>query len=239
MSPSTAPFEANEYIVEVRYKLAAPFPQDLDRLTGQVRELMTLARDKIKGKRVDVFDEDNARIAFVSPDHAGFVVHNGETPRFFNEQAARFLGFVFSSQGVGQPARIERIGVRTRFAEAYEGAFDALKVDFQSRLMAPVEGAKSALHKKIAQVIGHEDEAVMGGQINFNGGPIKAKKFIEMFPRFKQGPETALFVETDYWVMPKAAVESARVLSTFQAYTSRNYAVYQWVKKFLEDEKKS
>jgi hypothetical protein len=134
---------------------------------------MEFSEWNITENRIDVFNKETNRRAFVSFKNAGLVIKNTPTKNYFPEQGNKLLRFLFKQEPFGDPLWVGRVGVRSRFATPYNGDFNDLLKLYMERYLNLTPGAKNVFAAEITDIGGPINLHTPQGKINLNSGPMQ------------------------------------------------------------------
>ena len=195
-------------ILEIRYK---PIPKLLDyrgALVEAIANHMELPQWKIIENRIDIYDDDNTKHAFVSYRNAGFVVNDADTKNYFSDQAVKLFLYLHRLPGFEEKPFVERIGIRTRFCKPYGGTFESLLENYSKKYMGVTDQAAKILNGKLADIGGSVNYSSGQGNYNIGSGPMKSEQIRNFVDTEKEIPEVGLFFDIDYWIMPRKELGS-------------------------------
>jgi hypothetical protein len=212
----------NEHVIEVRYQPAARVLDHRGAWAEALSAKLGLPRWQVIENRFDVFEPKKTRACFVSFRNFGFVALDTPTKNYFPDQAGKFIRAIFSLDDFGKQVLVTRIGVRSRFCDPFEGAFDVLRERFVKRYVSVTSDAQEAIGANaqlvdIGAPLNYRDKL---GRFNTMSGPMTADEFKRFFQKDEGFPSVGLFYDIDYFTAPNAemkADEIVRLLTEFAA----------------------
>jgi hypothetical protein len=201
---------------------------------------MELPHWRIDDNRIDVFDnyETETLHAFISFKNAGFVMHNDSnvteiTRNFFPDQGNKLLRFLFEQQSFGNPVFVERVGVRARFATAFDGSFSDLLQRYSTRIITLTPEAQEAFKAELRDSAGPMNFSTPKGNLNTNSGPMEMKQLSQFFGFTTQLPEVAFFIDLDYWKRPQVEIDGKEILKMVKAYVDEIWDVHERIRAIV------
>ena len=225
----------SEHILEIRY---APNPKILDyrgTWAEMVSQLMGLKEWRITENRIDVFEIDESRRAFVSFKNAGVVIHNSPTQNYFPDQTNKLLRFLLEQKSFGNPLFVIRLGVRSRFATTFAGSFKELLERYSTRFFTLTLEAKNAFNAEIIDIGFPLNFSTNLGKINTNSGPMEKDQLEKIF-RFEEKenlPDVALYVDLDYWIRPEKLLEGKDILKIIRTFAEEIWDTHERVRTLI------
>jgi len=231
--PTSSTQTISESIFEIRYTPNSKILDYRGTWAELVSHLMELSEWNITGNRIDVFDKEMNRRAFVSFKNAGVVIKNTPTKNYFPEQGNKLLRFLFKQEPFGDPLWVGRIGVRSRFATAFNGGFNDLLRLYMERFLSLTSGAKDVFAAEITDIGGPVNLHTNQGKINSNSGPMQKDQLKQFFDVEDELPEVALYFDLDYWKEPKELVEGKDVMKIVKSYAEEIWDIHERVRTLI------
>ncbi len=223
----------SESILEFRY---APNPKILDyrgTWAELVSNLMELNEWRITENRIDVYDKENLRKAFVSFKNAGIVIKNSPTRNYFPDQGNKLLRFLLEQKPFGNPIWVGRIGVRTKFATAFEGDFSDLLSRFMERFLSLTPAAIDALSAEVIDIGVPINLRTNYGMLNLTSGPMRSDELKRFFDIEDRLPAVALYFDLDYWKEPKELLESKESIKIVKLYAEEIWDIHERLRTLI------
>lgn len=223
----------SENIVEIRYK---PIPEILDfrgELAAALSHHMSLPHWKIDQNRVDVHDKEEAIRVFSSFANAGVVVRNGGSEDFVRV-ANQFLRFLLKKRPYQDKLPITRIGCKTRIGYVSPLSFEDLFSRYNSLLHISSD-YKQIINAEIIDVGFPINFRTENGNLDSVCGPMRKdqlKKFFSFIDDDKL-PETALYIEFDYWIAPEKEMSSNQLVPLALGYAKENWTKAEGIKDLI------
>ena len=174
---------------------------------------MNLPEWRIIENRVDIFDEATEDHAFVGFRNAGYVAHNTPTKNYFTDKTFKFFKFLFELKGFDKTLFVERIGVRSRFCQAFEGSFEDLRDKYTSNYLTLTDTAKKVIRAEVLDVGSTINFADEYGNFNTVCGPMVKEQISEYFRGNENYPDVGLYYDIDYWLKPEKKMDAKDILS--------------------------
>lgn len=228
--------DLHEHILEVRYM---PNPKVLDyrgTWAEAISDYMKLPKWVIVNNRIDIYDEKNKDRAFVGFRNAGFVAHATPTKNYFPDKAIKFFKYLLTLEGFKKTPYVERIGVRSKFCEKYEGSFDELRDKYVSNYLSLTNKAKKIINSKIIDIGGPINFADKYGNFNTMSGPIIDKQMAQFFEITEGSPAVGLYFDIDYWILPKKEVDEQEILSYIKQFANSAWDRFDSISKLILEE---
>lgn len=225
----------NEHILEIRYKPNAHIFDYRGDLAESISKHMSVSEWRIGQNRVDVYDKDQLTRFFVSFRNAGAVIRNTPLPDYFPNHASKFLRHLFSLEPLVDPVRVERLGVRSRFAAPSSMMFEVLLEKYCQCIIAPTQVANEVFDAKLIDIGGSLNFETKSGWINSNSGPMEKTQLVRYFDFVEQErlPEAALYVEFDYWLKPSREVPLKEIVACVKLYAQENWQRYDRIRTLV------
>ncbi len=208
--------EINRSLLEIRFKPRARVLDYRGELTEGLANTLNLANWKVDSNRIDLQDDSRSRHAFLSFRNAGFTAVNSPTDNYFSDQAKKFLDVLSKIKVFEEDLYVERIGCRILYLLHDRTSFEELLQRFRLSFADASDDAKKIFDGEIVDIglpltIKHK-----GGTINFMIGPIESHQSKEIFKPQQEDetedwPESAIFVDMDYWTRPESSLKVSDV----------------------------
>lgn len=191
----------NQSIIEIRYKPNSKILDYRGSYAEMISKLMGLEHWKITENRIDVYDnEDNKRV-FVSFRNSGISINNLTNNQLFLDQALKYFGFLFNDKPFGEKININRIGLRYRNLNKYEGPYEELVIKYHSSMFIIPEETKQAFGYQITDVGFPLDFRDNQARIHTLSGPMSKEQALDFF-KFESNdtlPNCGFYIDIDYW----------------------------------------
>jgi len=230
----------SEHILELRFK---PNPKILDyrgTWAEMVSQLMELPHWRIDENRIDVLNsyETDTFHAFVSFKNAGITLHNDSsvnelTKNFFPDQGNKLLRFLFDQKSFGNPIFVERVGVRSRFATVFDGAFKDLLQRYSTRIFSLTEEAKDAFRADLVDIGGPMNFSNLNGNLFTNSGPMEKKQLGQFFGFVTELPDVAFYMDLDYWKRPQSEMDGKEVVKVVKNYADEVWDIHDRIRAIV------
>ena len=222
-----------ESLLEIRYTPNSKILDYRGTWAESVKNLMELSEWRITENRIDVYDKEKTRRAFVSYKNAGIVIRNTPTRNYFPDQGNKFLRFLFEQKPFGNPLWIGRIGVRTRFATAFEGDFNSLLDQYKERYLNLSSKAKEVIAAEVIDIGGPIDFKTNHGTLNSVSGPMQKDQLKQAFDFEDKLPEVALYFDLDYWKEPKDLIEGKEIARIVKLYAEEIWDIHERLRTLI------
>ena len=223
----------SENIIEIRYK---PIPEILDYRGGLATAIshhMSLPHWKIDQNRVDVHDKEERLRVFASFANAGIVLRNADGDEFV-QLANQYLRFLLKRRPYQDRTLITRIGCKTRIGYISPLGFEDLFLKYSSVIHIS-DAYKEIINGEIVDVGFPINFRTEIGNLDSAGGPMakeQLKKFFSFVEEDKL-PESALYVEFDYWNKPEKEMSSNQIASLAIDYANENWKKAERIKELI------
>jgi len=225
----------SEHLLEVRFK---PNPRVLDLRGAWVQEIadqMDMREWGIVENRLDVFDSDEKRRAFVSFQNFGFLARDCPTTNYFPDHANKFLRIVTRLEEFGANLWVARIGMRARFCTPYDGTFDQLRARFLQRYVGLSESALDAIGReaKVLDIGAHLNFVDQYGNFNTMCGPMVRAQIDSLFPKVGGFPDVGLYYDIDYWLKPERELDTRELPSQVTKFSSQAWQRHERICRLI------
>jgi len=227
----------NEHILEVRYK---PNPKILDyrgTWSAGISKHMDFEHWGIVENRIDAYNEGNSLHAFVGFKHAGFVAVDTEMRDFFANKAVKFFKYLFSLEGFGKQLHVERLGVRSRFGQEYEGTFEELVDKFVANYLSLTEKATKIIDANLVDVGAPLNFKDKHGNFNTMCGPMKSDQLENYLSKRDSLPELSLYFDIDYWIRPKKLLDEREVIKNIKMFSEMAWNRFESISELIIKDK--
>jgi hypothetical protein len=222
-----------ESVLEIRYTPNSKILDYRGTWAELVSSLMVLSEWRISQNRIDVFDKEETRRGFVSFKNAGIVIRNAPTRDYFPDQANKLLRFLFEQKPFGNPLWLGRIGVRTRFATAYEGDFNSLLGRYKDRFLNISPEALNTWGAEIIDIGGPVNFRTSQGYLNSMSGPMRKEELKRFFDFEDNLPEVALYFDLDYWKEPKSLIEGREAMRIVKLFAEESWDTHERLRTLI------
>jgi len=225
----------NDHLFEVRYK---PNPIVLDyrgAWTKAISDLLELKEWRITENRVDVSDKSIRHHAFVSFNNAGFMTRNSPTRNYFPDNSKKFMKLLFQLEGFEDKPHVERIGVRSRFCNQFDGPFDELVSLYSTHIISLNEHLRKDLGIELLDIGSPLTMKDKLGNINFMGGPMVSEQTAQFFKtpidEVSGLPKVGLVFDIDYWITPNKSLTEDELVTQISLFADESWKHNETLRK--------
>ena len=231
-------FQYSEFILEVRFR---PDPEIIDRLGEIVRILgseMAVSEWKIDSARTDVYDKDEALRAFVSFRNFGLIIRRPTTDNYFADQACKLVRVLSEAEWLLEPLRVDRLGVRLRWASPTPDSFEGLLSKYTSRVAPVPPAVTTLLGGTLTDISAPIYVSTNLGTIHSTSGPMLQEQLTQFFPFVGRDslPKVALYVDLDRWETPGQDRPAKDLIQRIRRFAEENVSVAKRFSAYVLDE---
>ena len=205
----------NDQILEVRF---TPNPCVMDRRGMWTKSLLKsfgLNEWQASENRIEVHTGDNKLRAFVGFKNMGLSASDTNIDAFL-ERASQFVKTVIDLPDFSKPLYVERLGVRVKLSQPYEGTFGTLRTRYLERYGSIQMDLRQVLGQNVTvadvgYVFDFEDGAI---SFKIAAGPMEQEQLAQFLSGRPDLPAVALFYDIDHWVKPSTTWQARDILET-------------------------
>jgi hypothetical protein len=227
----------NEHILEIRYKANPKILDFRGTWAEGISNHMDLKHWRIVDNRIDVYNENSSLHAFVGFKSAGFVAQDTDTKNFFPDKAVKFFKYLCSLDGFGHDIHTTRIGLRSRFVQAYNNSFEDLMIKYSQNYLMLTEEAKKTINAELVDIGGPLNFKDKIGNFNTMSGPMKSEQLKNYFENRNDLPEVSLYYDIDYWVIPDKVLNEREIIRKIQDFSLSAWDRFSTTNKIVLGEK--
>jgi hypothetical protein len=227
--------EINEQILEVRYSPNSKIIDNRGKRAEEIAEHMKMSEWRIVGNRVDVFNKENRDRTFYGFRNSGFSCNYSPTHNYFSDQANKYIKLIYQFVEFGKTPFIERIGVRSKFCNIFNGKFDELVALYEKNYMGLTDKAKRTINARVVDLGAPWNFADDLGNFNTHCGPMIKDQISQFFEYVKEEtiPDVGLFYDIDYWVRPMKEMKEQEIMTMISKFAERIWKRNEDIKKII------
>jgi hypothetical protein len=205
----------NQFL-EIRFK---PNPQILDfrgTWAKAISEHLKLMNWRIIENRIDMTDDEKIERAFVSFRNLGYSAIDCPSKDFFADRAIKFIRYLFDLKAFEKENIIERIGVRAKFCQEFDGEYESLLGKYLSGYLNITQQVLKEFNAKIVDIGGSVNYEDAIGHFNTMSGPMPEKQMHDFIETKKEFPQLGLFLDIDYWNTPQKEMAHDEIIKNIK-----------------------
>ncbi len=179
-----------------------------------------LSQWNIVENRVDFQSSDKTQRAFVSFRNFGITIKDQPTKNYFVDKATKLIRIVTNLHGFESPLAVERLGVRAKVCQPYDGDFSDVADLFRSIFFKPEPLDKLGGADNVVDVGALLHFKSKLGQINARIGATDLDQVKVLFQNHDNHPEASWTSDMDYFTKTPKIMEEKDVSRNVTAFVS-------------------
>jgi len=216
----------NEQIFEIRYKANSKILDYRGTWSELLSDYLGLSEWKIVDNRIDIYNKQNTRHAFVGFSNTGFLCTNSPTRNFFYDQASKFYSFIVKQPGYDAAPQVERFGVRSRFCINIDKSFKDIMELYLKSFCNQLESIKNVLGPEYVDIGTTLELKDKLGNYKLTSGAVELAQIKNLFRNIEEEnslPQVGLYFDLDYWVKPNKAMSEGDICGLLKQFSETSW----------------